>query len=168
MSLMRARFRSMSRASLFWLMPCGFMNSSARTSPGGIGLSFFPIGSSRSESRRLLQRLVHSRLPALASGLEALDHFARQPQRNRNLGRLFLRTTSAPARGEIGKNFCEWPRVLEVFLGPFRSVRIGRDAALNARFFLIGEHARPSAWLGALGHGDAQSPRRGWSGQARP
>src|ERR1051325_3152230 len=43
MSLIRAGFTSMSRASRFWLMPCGFMNSSARISPGGIGLRFLGI-----------------------------------------------------------------------------------------------------------------------------
>src|SRR5262245_12295585 len=39
-SLMRATGTSRSRASLFWVRPCGRMNSSSKISPGAIGSSF--------------------------------------------------------------------------------------------------------------------------------
>src|SRR5207237_5639411 len=41
MSFTRAGFTAISRASRFWLTPFGFINSSSRTSPGGMGASFF-------------------------------------------------------------------------------------------------------------------------------
>ena len=52
MSLTRAGFTSMSRASRFWLMPFGFMNSSARISPGGLGSELALPSASLSDNRR--------------------------------------------------------------------------------------------------------------------
>src|SRR5256885_1869943 len=59
MSLMRAGFTSMSRASRFWLMPPGFMNSSARISPGGIESSFFAVVGLSDNDSLLSQRARH-------------------------------------------------------------------------------------------------------------